>query len=199
MLAEQEQRDSGLAPEMARRAASRRMGNTTLAREAAHRIWFPAAIEGMLQDLRYAGRGLSRSKVLLAVAVISLGLSTGFGTALFSIVNAVILQPVTASRPDALVRVWVGNGNRTSGLNLRDICEDTPGVACAGYRIDELMWDQGREPLRLFGQTVSPHYFQMLGIGVAQGRVFTPETVRDTPDTVVVTHAFWERRLGQCS
>lgn len=196
VLAEQEQRDSGLAPEMARRAAGRQIGNTTLAREAAHYIWFPAAMEGVLQDLRYAWRGLSRSKALLAVACLSLGLSTGFGTALFSVVNAVILQPVTARRPDALIRLWVGTGNRISRLNLHDICEDTPGVECSGYRIEEFTLNQGGEPERLFGQVVSPHYFQMLGIEVAQGRVFTPETVLDAPDTVVLTHAFWERQLG---
>jgi len=195
-LAEREERDSGAAPEEASRAVNRLMGNTTLAREAAHHIWFPAAIEGVFQDLRYAWRGLSRSKALLVVACLSLGLSTGFGTALVSVVNAVVLQPVTAARPDALTRLWVGTGNRISWLNLHDICDDTPGVACSGYRIDELMWDRGGEPARIFGQTVSPHYFTMLGINAAAGRVFTAETVRDTPDTVVLTEAFWERQLG---
>ena len=53
-LAEQEQRDAGLLPEDARRAASLRMGNATLAREAAHHVWVPAALEGAVQDLRYA-------------------------------------------------------------------------------------------------------------------------------------------------
>ena len=195
-LLQQEQRDAGLDPEPARRAAALQLGNTTLARENAHHIWFPAAVEGVLQDLHYAWRGLTRSKVLLVVACLSLGLSTGFGTALFSVVNAVILQPVTAKRPGALVRFWVGNGNRTSFLNVHDLCENTPGVSCSGYRIEELLWRQGSEPVRLFGQAVSPHYFTMLGIDVARGRVFTSETVRKTPDTVVVTHAFWERQLG---
>jgi predicted permease len=196
VLAEREQRETGLPPAAARRAASRQLGNTTLAREAAHHIWFPAAIEGVFQDLRYAWRGLSRSKALVAVACLSLGLSTGFGTALFSVVNAVILQPVTAGRPDAMIRLWVGNGNRISSPNLHDICEGTPGVDCSGYRIDELMLNQGGEPVRQFAQVVSPHYFSMLGIEVVRGRAFTPETVRDSPDTVVVTHAFWERQLG---
>ncbi|HWB96098.1 MAG TPA: ABC transporter permease [Bryobacteraceae bacterium] len=195
-LAEREQGDAGLAPAMAREAASRQMGNTTLAREAAHYVWFPAAVEGIFQDLRYAWRGLSRSKTMLAMALLSLGLSTGFGTALFSVVNAVIFQPVTAKRPEALLRFWVGQGNLISWLNLRDLCEETPGVTCSGYRVTELWWQRDGEPARLFGQMVSPHYFQMLGVQVAQGRVFTADTVRDMPDTVVVTHAFWERRLA---
>ena len=195
-LAERDQLDAGLSPETARRAASRQMGNTTLAREAAHHVWFPAAIEGVFQDLRYAWRGLSRSKALLVVSCLSLGLSTGFGTALFSVVNAVILQPVTASRPDGLVRLWVGNGNRISWLNLRDLCEDQPAVSCAGHRIEELLWQEKDEPVRLFGQAVSPNYFTMLGIEAAQGRVFTAASMAETRDAIVVTHAFWERHLG---
>jgi hypothetical protein len=195
-LADEDARRAGLSPEEARRAASLRLGNSTLAREAAHHVWLPAALEGAVQDVRYACRGLIRSKALLAVACLSLGVSTGFGTALFSVVNAVVLQPVTAARPEALVRFWVGTGNRISFLNLRDLCEATPGVSCAGYRIDELAWLDGAESQRAFGQAVSPHYFTMLGIGAAQGRVFTADSVRDVRDTVVVTHAFWERRLA---
>ena len=142
-LAAREHRASGLPPEDAWRAANRQMGNTTLAREAAHHVWVPAALQGVVQDLHYAWRGLGRSKALLAVACLSLGLSTGFGTALFSVVNAVVLQPVSAQSPDALVRFWVGNGNRISWLNLSDLCEDTPGVSCAGYRVDELRGKTG--------------------------------------------------------
>ena len=132
-LAEQEQRDAGLTPEDARRATSLQMGNTTLAREAAHHVWFPAALEGVAQDLRYAWRGLRRSKALLGMACLSLGLSTGLGTSLFNVVNAVILQPVSATRPGALVRLWIGNGNRISWLNLHDICDGRP--ACRALAI----------------------------------------------------------------
>jgi putative ABC transport system permease protein len=196
-LAEQGHRAAGLPPEDAWRATNRQMGNTTLAREAAHHVWVPAALQGVVQDLHYAWRGLSRSKALLAVACLSLGLSTGFGTALFSVVNAVVLQPVSAQRPDGLVRFWVGNGNRISWLNLRDLCDDTPGVTCAGYRVDELPWQHGDESIRLFGQVVSAQYFTLLGVEAMQGRVFTSDSVRQARDTVVVTHAFWERQLGR--
>jgi putative ABC transport system permease protein len=196
-LAEQEHRAAGLPATDASRAANRQMGNTTLARESAHQVWVPAALQGAVQDLHYASRGLRRSKALLAVACLSLGLSTGFGTALFSVVNAVVLQPVSARRPEALLRFWVGNGNRISWLNLRDLCDDTPGVTCAGYRNDELWWQRGEESDRLFGQVVSAHYFTMLGVEAKAGRVFTSDSVRQTRDTVVVTHAFWERQLGR--
>jgi putative ABC transport system permease protein len=195
--AQRAQRRAGLGEDDARRATNLQMGNTTLAREAAHHVWFPASIEGTLHDVRYAWRGLRRDKALLAVACLSLGLSTGLGTALFNVVNAVILQPITAARPDALVRLWVGNGNRISWPNLHDLCDETPGLSCVGHRVDELMWQPRGESIRLFAQAVSPHYFTTLGIQVAQGRVFTRDSVREAPDTVVVTHAFWERQLGR--
>jgi putative ABC transport system permease protein len=195
-LAEQERRSGGLSPEEARRVVSLQMGNATLAREAAHHLWVPAWLEGAVQDVRYACRGLIRNKTLLVVACLSLGVSTGFGTALFSVVNGVVLQPVTAARPDALVRFWVGSSNRISWLNLRDLCEDTPGVSCAGYRIEELGWRAGDEPVLLHGQSVSAHFFTMLGVEAAQGQVFTAGSVRDARDTAVVTHAFWQRRLA---
>src|SRR5689334_5918863 len=86
VLSEQEQRNGGVGAEMPGRAAGRQMGNTTLALEAARLLCFPGAIEGVFHDLRYAWRGLSRSKALLVVECLSLGLSTGFGTALFSVV-----------------------------------------------------------------------------------------------------------------
>ena len=77
------------------------------------------------------------------------GLSTGFGTALFSVVNAVVLQPVSALRPASLVRFWIGNGNRISWLNLRDLCETRRACPALGYRMDELPWQHGDEPVRI--------------------------------------------------
>src|SRR4030095_6816939 len=82
-------------------------------------------------------------------------------------------------------------------LNLRDPCDDTPGVTCAGYRVDELPWQHGDESIRLFGQVVSAQYFALLGVEAGQGRVFTSDSVRHAPDPVVVTHAFWERQLDR--
>jgi putative ABC transport system permease protein len=123
------------------------------------------------------------------VACLSLGLSTGFGTTLFSVFNAMILQPVTAKQPETLLRLWVGDGNRISEANLRDLCQDTARVACAGYTIDELSLLEAGEPVRVFAQNVSANYFDLLGLEVARGWTLTP-------DAIVLTHAFWQRHLG---
>jgi hypothetical protein len=194
-LVEKEQVEAGLSPDEAKRAAARQFGNATTASESARSIWVWDSLDNILQDIRYAWRGLARNPSLVALACLSLALSTGFGTTLFSIVNAVILQPITASQPESLVRFWVGPSNRISWLNYKDICEDTPGVACAGYRMEEASWQEKDEPLRVQVQAVTANYFELLGVQAAQGRLFDARMLKESPDTVVVTHAFWQRRL----
>lgn len=171
-LLERDQRLAGLPPEEARRAAALRLGNATLARESARWVWVWQTGEGVLQDLRYAWRGLSRNRSLVAIACLSLALSTGFGTTLFSLVNAVVLRPVTATEPKELMRFWVGASNRISWLNYKEICEETPDVSCAGYRLEEASWQEKGEPVRLPAQAVTSNYFGLLGIRPAQGRLF---------------------------
>ena len=196
-MAEDEGLEEGLTPEQARRRARRQLGNETLAREDAHHVWSSAAAEGVWQDLRYAGRGLWRNKTLLAVACLSLALSTGFGTAVFSIVNAVILQPVTAANLDRLVKFDIGGSNRVSWLNLEDLCGEGQPIDCVGYRVEEdIVWERGDERNRVTAQVVSADYFQAIGAGAAQGRVFTNASVAATADEAVVTYPFWQRRLG---
>lgn len=195
-MTEDEHRENGLSPDDARHATARRLGNASVALEVAHAVWFPAWLEGLMQDLRHAWRGLRRTPVLVAMVCLSLGLSTGFGTALFSVINAVLLQPVTARDPDSLVWFEVGPSNRMSWLNLQDLCEATSQLTCIGYAMEEFQWQHGAEPLRLFTQVVSPEYFIRLGIPIAQGRAFTNESVSEETDVAVVSHAFWQRRLN---
>ncbi|MGH9631756.1 MAG: ABC transporter permease [Bryobacteraceae bacterium] len=195
-LVEREQEAAGLPPEEARRAAALQFGNITAARESARSVWVWETGESILQDRRYAWRGLSRNRSLVAIACLSIALSTGFGTTLFSVVNAVVLQPVSATAPEELVRFWVGASNRISWLNYKEICEETPGVLCAGYRGEEVSWHEGGEPVRMPSQAVTSNYFRLLGIRPAQGRLFDAETARQSRDLVVVTHAFWQRQLA---
>lgn len=111
-------------------------------------------------------------------------------------VNAVILQPVTASAPGELVQFWVGSSNRISWLNFKDICDDESHVLCAGYRMEEVMWRDNGEPVRVPAQAITSNYFKLLGIRASQGRLFNEGAAGESRDVVVVTHAFWQRRLG---
>lgn len=188
-LAEEEHRCNGLTSDDARHAVARRMGNATFALESAHSIWYPQWLEGLTQDLKHAARGLRRSPMLLVMVCLSLGLSTGFGTALFSVVNAVLLQPISAADPDSLVQFEMGSSNRLSWPNLQDLCGGESGLVCTGYSMEEVNWQRGTEPARIFAHVVSSNYFSALGISLAQGEF-------SDGDAAVVTHTFWERQLA---
>src|SRR6478736_1002956 len=92
-LAERDHKLAGLSAEEAEKAAALQLGNTTLARESARSVWIWSTGEGIVKDIHYAWRSLLRNRSLMTISCISIALSSGFGTTLFSVVNAVILQP----------------------------------------------------------------------------------------------------------
>jgi len=108
-LEEEEQRERGLLPEEARRAALRAFGNPTLIREQSHLAWGWGWLEDFLKDVAYGVRSLLRSPALTAVALLSLALGIGANTAIFSFLDAVLLPQ--SSRPGASQLVLLGTGS----------------------------------------------------------------------------------------
>jgi predicted permease len=156
----------------------------------------------MLQDIKYGLRMLVRSPAFTAVAALSLALGIGANTAIFSLVNAVLLRPIPVEEPNRLASVFTTDqrnpGNLPlSHLNFKDLRDQNQVFdGMAGFTFAQVNWSTGNESEQLLAQVVSGNYFSVLGVQPAQGRAFIPdEDARPTP-VAVVSHGFWEQSLG---
>ena len=157
----------------------------------------------LLQDLRYGVRMLLKHPGVSIVAVITLALGIGANTAIFSVVNAVLLRPLTFKNPDRVVSLWENvptHGRwRASPANFHDwkkqntLFED---MSAYGGSTMSLTGDGG-EPEQLVGTRVSSGYFAVVGVEPMLGRSFTADEYEVGKDQVVVLgNSFWKRRYA---
>ena len=156
----------------------------------------------MLQDLRYGLRLLVKSPAFSAVAIVSLALGVGANTAIFSLVNALLLKPIPvqdASRLAAVFTTDVRNpGNLPlSHLNYKDLRDQNQVFSgMAAFTFAQMNWSAGNESEQIPAQVVAGNYFSVLGVQPAIGRAFLPEEDAKPTPVAVVSHGFWERSLG---
>jgi predicted permease len=163
-------------------------------------------MSSVFQDLQYAWRVIQSNPGFAAAAVLTLGLGIGANTAIFSVVNAVLLSPLGYHDPDRLVLVWMRfteiglprDQNWVSAPEFRDLTtlnQSFSHVAALDDTSFNLSGDN--RPERIEGARVSPALFSMLGVAPAQGRLFTEEHAVAGEDAVVVIgHGLWQRRFG---
>jgi len=151
-------------------------------------------------DLRYTLRTLKNAPVFTLVAVLSLALGIGANTAIFSLVDAVLLRLLPVRAPEELVVLErVSRQDRKSNFSyplyedFRDRCEAFSG-AIARDRTGFVM-SAGSEMERVSGEMVSENYFSVLGVGAILGRVFAKEDAR--APVAVLSYGFWQRRFGR--
>jgi len=156
----------------------------------------------MLKDLRFATRALLKSPGFTLVALLALALGTGANTAIFSVIDAVLLRPLQFPEPDRLMRLSEENGGSEMGLaylNFTDLREQSRSFReVAGY------WRQtvtlaGIEPAeRAQTMLVSAEFFDLTGAKPTLGRVFTPDEDRPgAPLVALISDSMWNRKFGR--
>ena len=162
-------------------------------------------MDSLIKDIRYGFRSLLKRPGFTAIALVALALGIGANTAIFSLVNAVVLQPLPFPEPDRLVWVYgnIRNGSSRASVSPPDFLD---------YRAQNKTFEQfaasgtlplfrnltgSGEPERLSVSGVTGNYFQALGVGPALGRGFSLENEKTGQDQVVVlSHALWQKRFG---
>ncbi|MFB0554789.1 MAG: ABC transporter permease, partial [Phycisphaerae bacterium] len=156
------------------------------------------------QDIRYGFRMLVRNPGFTVVVILVLALGIGANTAIFSVINAVLLRPLQFEDPDRLVMVWEQNLERgwdrsnVSSLNVADWREQNQVFEhLASVRKWQFTLTGGDEPEEIPASLVSTNFFSALGIKPALGRTFFPEEEQPGQNkVVVVSYDFWQRRFG---
>ena len=155
----------------------------------------------LLRDLRHAWRLLRRQPAFTGVAILTLALGIGTTTAVFTIVNGVLLRPLPYRDPSRLVMLFYGHQGRVSPwlspLNVRDYVgpSDAFAEASAVAPITVNMTGLG-DPERLQGARVSWNYFKLLGVPMALGRAFAEGDAQGDGNQIVLADGLWRRRFG---
>jgi len=164
-------------------------------------------MEMLWQDVKYGVRALVKSPGFTLVAVLTLALGIGGTTAIFSVVHAALLRPLPYHEPDRLVHLWETRTNRqfhqmeASYPNFLDWQQQsTVFEGIAGYNRTNFTLIGHATLERISGTRVTANFFEVLGVAPRLGRTFRDEedAGRDQP-VAVVTHGFWQRRLGASS
>ena len=155
-----------------------------------------------MQDLKYALRMLVKSPGFSFVAILSLALGIGANTAIFSLVNALLLRPLPVQDPQALVVVSTTDqrnpGNLPlSHLNFKDLrAQNAVFSDMASVTGNQVNYSHGQESEQIPVQVVTANYFSVLGAEPALGRGFRPEEEAQVMPVAVISHGFWERSFG---
>jgi hypothetical protein len=200
----------GVAPAEARRMALRDLGGVTQTREAVRdvrTIWLDL-FRDMWSDLRLAWRSLQRSPIFAATAILTLAIGIGGSTAIFSIVNAVLLRPLPYHDPDRLVRIWEshpaeGNGQSpVSAANFNDWrtrSRTFDGLALFTVVTEPIVLGVGDASLQARQTVITPNLFSLLRVHPVVGREFGVAPERRRPfdgSEVVVSHSLCQRAFG---
>jgi predicted permease len=160
-------------------------------------------MDSFLRDLRFVARSMAKSPGFFVIVVATLGLGIGATTAIFSVVNGVLLRPLPYSQPERIVQVWQVNKNggdvQFSDPNFNDVRADSRSLASMAEFTDNgtVSVMTTRDAERAHVATVSRDFFSILGVQPVLGRGFVADEQRvGAPPAVIVSQGFWQRALG---
>jgi putative ABC transport system permease protein len=195
--------DRGMSAMDARMAALRSFGNLGSIKDAAYEVRGGGMIETLFQDIRYAARGLIKQKTFTMVAVITLALGIGANTAIFSVVNELLLRPLPYTDAERLVMIWEvtpegRRQNTTSRANFRVRREQsTTFDSMAAFTDQRLNLTGSGDAEEVSVQFATPELFRVLGVEPIVGRSMNDDDGRTgAPNVAVLSYNFWQRRFG---
>jgi putative ABC transport system permease protein len=193
----------GMSRDDAAAAAYREFGNVTRLQERGRDIWRWPSLEDFLADVRFALRQLRKSPTFALATILTLALGIGANTAVFSVINAVVLRPLPYPEPERLVSVEsrdIRGAPHPTNLSYPTFFdfrrENKVFEHIVSYRDSEFSLTGTGRPLHLRGEIVSWDLFSMLGVRPALGRGFLPQEEEASERVVILSHQLWQGPFG---
>ncbi len=194
--------DRGMSPEEARYAAMRKFGNVTMVKEETLEVWNFVWLEQLFADIRFGLRMLRKNPGFTAVAALTLALGIGANTAVFSVVYAVLLRPLTYKDPAGLVvlhettpRIGTVSVSYPNFLDWRD--QSHAFSQMAAVQSVDFNLAGVTQPESISGDAVSPNFLSMMGVRPFLGRDFdTSEEKAGTAPVLLLSYSLWQSHLG---
>jgi len=199
--------DDGMTQEEAERTARREFGNVTLIEQRSREVWQWPTLESLWADTKYILRRLRRAPLFTAIALITLAVAVGANTVIFSVVNGVLLKPLSYPNPGRLIAV--DHLSQQIGFKKMGIspsiyfvyrAQNTTLADIGAYNDDELDVTGSGTPEHVRVLDVTDGTLRLLGVSPALGRLFTRQD--DSPgaaQTIVLTYPYWQQRFGGAS
>jgi predicted permease len=192
----------GVAPDVARRTARQTFGGLERVKDDVRDTWLTRLLETCAQDVRYGARSLRQQKGYALAVIVTMALGIGANSAIFSVINAVVLQPLPYSRGEDLMLLrQARTGVENTGFSILDIDD----IKAASKSLDAVVEYHnmyfillgGAEPERVATGVVSWDYFDVIGVPPILGRSFrASDDDHDAPATLILSHEYWQRAFG---
>ncbi|HXC96806.1 MAG TPA: ABC transporter permease [Edaphobacter sp.] len=199
----------GMTPKQAEQTARREFGNATLTEQRSREVWQWPALESILADLKFTFRRLGKSRGFTATVLLTLSIGIGANTAVFSVVNSVLLKPLPYPDSEQLVSLWLnapgagGLANFSKGLQLSASMYFTFSQHNRTFQSMGIWWPTSAsvtgvaEPEEVRAETISDGVLETLEVPPSAGRWFShSDQDPHGAKTVMLSYGYWQRRFG---